>query len=130
MMLDTIADMLTRIRNASAVKKAEVLVPYSKINFNIAKILEKEKYVGKAEVSEEGLKQIKINLIYDASRKPAIQNIKRVSRIGQRIYVGKDAIPSVLNGYGIAIISTSKGVLSNKEAKKTGIGGEVLCEVY
>lgn len=129
-MLDTIADMLTRIRNASAVKKTEVLVPYSKINFNIARILQKEKYVGKSEILEDGVKQIKIELIYDAARKPAIQNIKRVSRIGQRIYVGKDSIPAVLNGYGLSIISTSKGLLTDREAKKSGIGGEVLCEIY
>jgi small subunit ribosomal protein S8 len=130
MMLDTIADMLTRIRNASAVKKTEVLVPYSKINFNIAQILQKEKYVGKSEILEDGVKQIKIDLIYDTARKPAIQSIKRVSRIGQRIYVGKDAIPAVLNGYGISIISTSTGLLTDRQAKKRGIGGEVLCEIY
>jgi len=130
MMLDPIADMLTRIRNASSVKKAAVLVPYSKINFNIAKILEREKYVAKVETIDEVVKQIKIELSYDASKKPNIRHIRRVSRIGQRIYVGKDSIKKVLNGYGVSIISTSKGLLTDREARKTGIGGEILCEVY
>lgn len=129
-MLDPIADMLTRIRNASSVKKAAVLVPYSKINFNIAKILEREKYVAKVETIDEVVKQIKIELSYDASKKPNIRHIRRVSRIGQRIYVGKDSIKKVLNGYGVSIISTSKGLLTDREARKTGIGGEILCEVY
>ncbi|MBU1131659.1 30S ribosomal protein S8 [Patescibacteria group bacterium] len=130
MMQDSIADMLTRIRNASMVKKADVLVPYSKINLNIAKILEKEKYLQKVEIIEDGFNGIKIALRYDAARKPVITSIQKVSKVGSRVYVGKDGIPTILNGYGIAVISTSKGIMTNKEARKIGVGGEVICEIY
>jgi small subunit ribosomal protein S8 len=137
-MTDPIADMLTRIRNALAVGKDEVVLPMSKIKFNIAKLLEREGWIVKAEVIKGGLQtkrgsrfdQLRIVLKYDKAGKPAIRALKRVSKPGLRVYVTKDKIPYVLQGYGIAIISTSQGLLTNKEAKKRGIGGEVLCEIW
>ncbi len=137
-MTDPIADMLTRIRNALAVGKPEVVLPMSKIKLNIAKLLEKEGWIQKAEVIKGGLQtkrgsrfdQLRIILKYDDQGQPAIRALKRISKPGLRIYVGKDEIPRVLNGYGIAIISTSQGLLTNKEAKQRGLGGEVLCEIW
>ena len=128
-MTDPIADMLTRIRNASMVKKAEVLIPYSKFKYAVAKILEKEKYVEAVEKTDLEFKYIKIKLKYE-DNKPAIGKSRRVSRVGQRIYVKKVDLPRVLNNYGLAIVSTSKGIMTNREAKHLGLGGEVICEVY
>ena len=128
-MTDPIADMLTRVRNAAMVRKAEVLVPYSRIKFAIAKILEKENYIIKAEGVEEKFPMIKIALKYDG-KKSAITKLSRASKVGRRQYVRKVDMPRVLNGYGLAIVSTSKGVMTNKEAKHVGIGGEVICEIY
>ena len=128
-MTDPIADMLTRIRNASMVRKSEVLVPFSKIKFEIAKVLEKEKYVGKVELDEQGFKSLRISLKYE-NKEPLIKTINRVSTVGRRMYVSKDKIKPVLNGYGVAILSTSKGVMADHTAKKIGVGGEILCEVY
>lgn len=130
---DPIADMLTRIRNASAVKKAEVVLPYSKLKDGIAKILKSEGFVESVEVipAEKGIsfQQLKLKLKYHRTGFPMIQHIKRVSKPGQRIYAPKDELPIVLNNLGVAIISTSKGLMTNKQAKKQGLGGEVLCEV-
>jgi len=129
-MTDPIADMLTRIRNAAAVKKPELVLPFSKIKFNVAKILEQEKYVSKVEEIKDGkFKEIRIVLDYKADHS-IIKHIKRISKPGQRIYVSGKETPLVLNGYGIAIISTSKGVMTNKEAKKQNIGGELMCEIW
>jgi small subunit ribosomal protein S8 len=128
-MTDPIADMLTRIRNASMVRKSEVLVPFSKIKFEIAKVLEKEKYIGKVELDEQGFKSLKISLKYE-NKKSVINTINRVSKVGRRMYVAKDKIRPVLNGYGVAILSTSKGVMADHTAQKIGVGGEILCEVY
>ncbi|MFA5175079.1 MAG: 30S ribosomal protein S8 [Patescibacteria group bacterium] len=129
MMTDPVADMLTRIRNASLVHKKEAVVPYSKLKMNIAKILEREGFLDKAEEITEGLLSILLKLKY-VNGVPAIQHIERISKPGHRRYVSKDEIKSVLNGFGISIISTSKGILTNKEAKKNNIGGELICEVY
>lgn len=137
-MTDPIADMLTRIRNASAVKKAEVVLPMSKIKHEVAKILKKEGWIYDAEVikatgkknGESAFDQLKIVLKYKKSGRSVITRIKRVSKPGLRIYVKKDNLPKVLNNLGIAIISTPKGLLTNKEAKKEGVGGEVICEIY
>ncbi len=132
---DPIADMLTRIRNAQAVKKETVILPYSKLKFNIAKILETEKWLGKVEKIEPALNkntkfnQLKIKLLYN-NNLPRIDKLNRVSKPGCRIYVSKDNLPIVLNNYGISIISTSKGLMTNKQAKKENLGGEVICEVY
>ncbi len=128
-MTDPIADMLTRIRNASMAKKAEVLVPYSKIKLAIAKILEKERYINNATTVEDNFKFIKIKLKYQ-DKKSAISSICRVSKAGRKMYAGKGNLPRVLNDFGIAIVTTSKGVMTNKEARRAGLGGEIICEVY
>jgi small subunit ribosomal protein S8 len=129
-MTDPIADMLTRIRNAVAVKKPEVVLPFSKLKFNVAKILEAENYVGKVEKITNGkFDELKIELRYN-ERGPAIRHIKRISKPGQRIYSAGKELPYVLNGYGLAIISTSKGIMTNKEAKRQNIGGELMCEIW
>jgi len=131
MITDPIADMLTRIRNAQLVKKSEVLIPWSKLKFEIAKILKHEDYVAEIEKVEEAkFPQIKITLKYNEHNQGAITNIKRVSKPGKRVYVSKNKLPRVLNNLGIVIISTSAGLMTNKEAKREGLGGEVLCEIW
>lgn len=136
-MTDPIADMFTRIRNASAVKKSETLMPMSKLKYEIAKILEREGWIKGVEVIAGGLNarrssfdELKISLKYQKNGKSHISVISRVSRPGLRIYVDKDNIPTVLNNFGIAIISTSKGLMTNKEARAQKIGGEVIGEIY
>ena len=136
-MMDPIADMFTRIRNASAVKKPEIVLPLSKLKYEIAKILEVGGWIKKATIVPGGLDgrhssfdELRIELKYRKNGKPQIEAINRVSRPGLRIYVSKEEIPTVLNNYGVAIISTSKGLMTNKEAKKQKIGGEVLGEIY
>jgi len=129
-MTDPIADMLTRIRNAVAVKKAEVLIPFSKVKFNIAKVLEKENYVGSVEkVDQDRSPQIKVVLKYDAGQ-PAITHLKRISKPGQKIYINNQEIKKVLNGYGLSIISTSRGILTDQEARQQKLGGELMCEIW
>ncbi len=131
MITDPIADMLTRIRNAQAVKKDEVLIPFSNLKFEIAKILKHENYIEDLEKIEEAkFPQIKIILKYDDNSQPAIKNIQKVSRPGQRVYVNKNKLPKVLNNLGIAIISTSQGLMTNKEARRKSVGGEILCEIW
>lgn len=134
-MTDPIADMLTRIRNALAVRKPEVVLPYSKIKIAIAEILYQYNYIKKAEKIAAGVAgnkfdEIKISLKYLGGKEPAIRNLKRISKPGRRIYATKDELPVVLNNLGIAIISTSQGLMTNKEAKKKSLGGEVVCEIY
>ena len=137
-MTDPIADMLTRIRNASAVQKSELVLPMSKIKFELAKILKKEGWIQETSVrkfltekkEESSFNEIKIVLRYKKSGKSAITNLKRISKPGLRIYVDKDNLPKVLNNLGIAILSTPQGLMTNKEARKKGLGGEVLCEIY
>ena len=140
-MADSIADMITRIRNASAVGKNEVVLPMSKVKFEVAKILEKEGWVGKVEVikgnfskdsKDEGyaFDQLRVVLKYKKSGRSAISCLRRISKPGLRVYVKKDRLPRVLNNLGIAVISTPQGIMTNKEARKKGIGGEVLCEIY
>lgn len=129
-MTDPIADMLTRIRNAVAVKKPEVVLPYSNLKFNVAKILESENYIGKvAKVKNGKFDELSIELKY-SNRGPAIRHIKKISKPGQRIYVSGKELPHVLNGYGVAILSTSKGIMTNKEARRQNIGGELMCEIW
>ena len=136
-MTDPIADMFTRIRNASAVKKSDTSMPMSKLKYEIAKILEREGWIKGVEVIAGGLNarrssfdELKISLKYQKNGKSHISVISRVSRPGLRIYVDKDNIPIVLNNFGIAIISTSKGLMTNKEARVQKIGGEVIGEIY
>ena len=134
-MTDPIADMLTRIRNAMAVKKPEVVLPFSKVKLSIAEILKKTGYVSSVAKIEKGAEgntheQLRIVLKYVGGKESAISNLKRISKPGLRIYAGKGELPIVLNNLGIAIISTPQGMMTNKEAKKHNLGGEVICEIY
>lgn len=128
-MSDPIADMLTRIRNAQGVQKTTVAMPSSKVKVAIANVLKDEGYIEDYAVSEaEGKSELKIGLKYYAGR-PVIERLERVSRPGLRIYKRKDEIPSVMNGLGVAIVSTPKGVMTDRKARATGVGGEVICYV-
>ena len=128
-MSDPIADMLTRIRNAQATEKVSVVIPASKVKQAIAQVLKDEGYIEDFAVRKnDGKATIEIGLKYYAG-KPVIEKIERVSRPGLRIYKGRDDIPRVMNGLGVAIVSTSKGVMTDRRARETGIGGEVLCVV-
>ena len=130
---DPIADMLTRIRNANMVSLTEVDMPSSKLKVELAKLLKSEGYVEDyAVVEKEGsaFKTIKITLKYDEKSKPVISNLKRVSRPGLRNYCKAKNLPQVLGGMGIAIISTSKGLLTDRKARKENVGGEILCYVW
>lgn len=141
---DPISDLLTRIRNAQAVGKGEVVLPYSKLKASVADLLVKEGWlagVEKVPGAKFNKKQIrsqnfnrkfeylKVTIKYENSQ-PKIKQIKRVSKPGRRVYVGKGELPYVLSNYGIAVISTSKGLMTNKQARKQGIGGEIVCELY
>ena len=128
-MSDPIADMLTRIRNAQATEKVSVLMPSSKVKLAIAQVLKDEGYIEDFAAREiEGKTTLEIALKYYAG-KPVIEKIERISRPGLRIYKGRDDIPRVLNGLGVAIVSTSRGVMTDRRARETGVGGEVLCIV-
>ena len=128
-MSDPIADMLTRIRNAQSAEKTEVVMPSSKLKVAIAGVLKDEGYVDGFAVREDaGKAQLSIALKYYAGR-PVIDRIDRVSRPGLRIYKGKEDIPTVMNGLGVAILSTSRGVMTDRKARASGVGGEVLCVV-
>ena len=137
-MTDPISDMLTRIRNASVIGKDEVVLPMSKIKLSIAKILERDGWVGKVEIikneseknKNSAFDDIKIVLKYRDGKKSVISSVKRISKPGLKIYVNKDELPKVLNNLGMAIISTSQGLMTNKEARKNKVGGEVICEIY
>jgi small subunit ribosomal protein S8 len=128
-MSDPIADMLTRIRNAQATEKVSVMVPASKVKQAIAQVLKDEGYIEDFAVRDaEGKPFIEIGLKYYAG-KPVIEKLERISRPGLRIYKRRDDIPRVMNGLGVAIVSTSKGVMTDRRARETGLGGEVLCIV-
>lgn len=129
---DTISDMLTRIRNACAVNHPTVNIPSTRITRNISEVLKSEGFIGNVEETGEGIKKnLIISLKYKGrTRKPIIQTIKRVSKPGLRVYSNRKDLPRVLGGIGIAIISTSKGIMTDREARKQGVGGEVLCYVW
>jgi len=139
-MFDPIADMLTKIRNALATRKREVVFPYSEVKFGIAKILEKEGYLSRVKVFDPNLlpqrkvgqrfKKIKLILKYDEEKKPRIKGLRQISKPGRHIYTKKEKLPRVLDGLGMAIISTSQGLLTDREARKRGLGGEVICEIW
>ena len=131
-MSDPIADFLTRIRNGLAAKKRWIDVPSSALKKRISLVLKEEKYINDFFfIKSDGNKEtIRIFLKYDYNGDPVIENIKRVSKPGLRVYVGAGEAPRVLDGLGVSIISTSKGVLSNKKANQLGVGGELLCEVF
>ena len=128
-MSDPIADMLTRIRNAQMVEKSVVSMPASKLKTAIAQVLKDEGYIDGFQVkTEDGKSQLEIALTYYAGR-PVIERIERVSKPGLRIYRGRDALPQVMNGLGVAIVTTPKGVMTDRKARAVGVGGEVLCYV-
>ena len=130
-MTDPIADMLTRIRNAIAANHTRVDVPGSKLKLEVARILKEEGYINNFVNKGEGVKyMIRIFLRYDAKGTSSITHLSRVSRPGRRVYVGSTEIPRVLGGYGVNIVSTSRGLMSGKKARKENVGGEVLAEIY
>ncbi|MEP6535317.1 MAG: 30S ribosomal protein S8 [Bryobacteraceae bacterium] len=128
---DPIADMLTRVRNALIARHQKVDVPASKLKAEIARILREEGYIVNFKLAEEGAqKTIKIYLKYTATNQPAMTHIERLSRPGCRVYVSSNDIPRVLGGLGINILTTPKGVMTGRAARKEGVGGELLCQVY
>ncbi len=129
MFTDPISDMLTRIRNAAATRKSEVVMPYSKLKHNLANILHKEGYVAEVKVREGALKELEVKLKYDGAQS-VLSDLKRVSKPGQRIYVPMDRIPRANGGLGITILSTSKGLMTDREARKQKFGGEVICQIW
>ncbi len=130
-MTDPIADMLTRIRNAQAVNKTTVVLPYSKAKHKLAELINAEGYIEYVKKQEDAGKPVlELGLKYDTQGKAVIHTIKRVSTPGRRVYAQKKELPYILNNLGIAIISTSRGLMTNKKARKENIGGEVICEIY
>jgi small subunit ribosomal protein S8 len=128
---DPIADMLTRVRNALSARHPKVDVPASKVKTEIARILKEEGYIANYKVAEEGVKKvIKIYLKYGSDNLPVISGIERVSRPGCRNYAGKNEIPQVQGGLGISILTTARGVMTGRTARKDSVGGEVMCRVW
>ena len=128
---DTIADMLTRIRNANSMGYTDVTVPASKLKVELARILKEEGFIKDYKVvSEDVHKTIELTLKYGSKKEKVITGLKRISKPGLRVYVKSDEVPKVLNGLGIAIISTSKGIMTDKEARKQNLGGEVLAYIW
>jgi small subunit ribosomal protein S8 len=127
---DPIADMLARLRNAALARHERTEMPSSKMRVSIAKLLKEEGYVDDVRESEGPKKTLTIVLRYSRDRHSAIDGTRRVSRPGRRVYVRSDQIPRVRNGYGIAVLSTSSGIMSDRQARKNGVGGELLCEVW
>lgn len=131
MMTDPIADMLSRVRNALKIKKIHVDIPASRIKAQIARILREGGYISNVKYIDDGLQgKIRIYLRYTESNESVIEGLKRVSKPSRRVYVNRGTIPRVMGGYGTAIISTSKGVISDKECRNLGVGGEVLCHIW
>ncbi len=128
---DPIADMLTRIRNAIVARHKEVEVPASKMKLAITRILKDEGFIEQYKLIKDGKQGIiKITLKYGENKESVISSLKRISKPGRRVYVNKKQLPRVLNGLGIAILSTSKGVITDKEARKIGVGGEWICSIW
>jgi len=131
MMTDPIADMLTRIRNALKARKEEVDIPSSNLKKRIAEVLKEEGFIKGFRVIPDGKQGIlRVFLKYDEQGSPVISGLQRVSKPGQRVYVGKEEIPRVMGGLGVAILTTSRGVMTDREARKVGVGGEVICYVW
>jgi len=131
MMMDRIADMLTRIRNAQMAGIEKIEMPASKVLLSMAELLKDEGYLGAVKAyNHKGHRFLRVTLRYDDEAKPIIREIKRISKSGRRVYVGADELPRVKNGYGVAIISTSQGIMTDKKARSAQVGGEVLCTVF
>jgi small subunit ribosomal protein S8 len=129
-MTDPVSDLLTRIRNASAAKHDSVDIPSSRLKLEIVRILKEEGYISNFILNQDGRQgMIRVQLRYVTGKAPVITTLERISRPGCRVYTGKDEIPSILGGLGICILSTSRGVLTGKQAKEKGLGGELLCSV-
>jgi len=128
---DPIGDMLTRIRNGLIARHGEVRIPHSRLKTRIAEILVREGYVEDVDIVPAGVNsEIKVKLKYMADRNPVIHGLKRVSRPGLRVYAGRDEIPRVQGGLGVVILSTSRGLMTDREARRARVGGELLCEVW
>jgi small subunit ribosomal protein S8 len=128
---DPVADMLTRIRNAASTRHQKVDIPASKLKLEIARILKEEGYIANYKATEEeGHKILRVYLKYGANNEAAISNVERVSRPGCRVYVRRSEIPRVLGGMGINILTTPRGVMTGRQARKEGVGGEVLCQIW
>jgi small subunit ribosomal protein S8 len=131
MMTDPIADMLTRIRNGAGARKASIDVPWSRHKEAVARVLVEEGYLAEAGlIEEQPFPVLRIGLRYDQGRHPVITGIRRISRPSLRIYVGHREIPAVRRGLGVSILSTPKGILADREARRQGVGGEVICQVW
>jgi small subunit ribosomal protein S8 len=130
MYTDPISDMLTRIRNALAARKSELVMPYSKFKHNLAIVLLSEGFISGVNELPGRVKMLQINLKYDNGGSPVITGIKRVSTPGQRIYLPVTKIPRTNGGYGVTVVSTSRGLLTDKQARKDKVGGEVVCQVW
>lgn len=130
-MTDPIADMLTRIRNAQAVSKARVEMPYSKVKHNLATILKEEGYLEDVRKTEDANKPVLVVMLkYNSEGVSVIRSVQRISKPGRRVYARNTELPYILNNIGIAVISTSHGLMTNKKARKEKLGGEVICEIY
>ena len=128
---DSIADMLTRIRNANIAGHDQVVVPASKLHFELVKIFKAEGFIQKYDMIDDKRQSlIRLNLKYGPGKEPVISGLSRVSKPGRRVYVGQDQVPKVMGGMGIGILSTSQGIMTDSEARRRGIGGEVLCQVW
>ncbi|MFW0862507.1 MAG: 30S ribosomal protein S8 [Candidatus Komeilibacteria bacterium] len=127
---DPIADMLARLRNAQAVKKDEVLIPWSKLKYGILKVFVKENYIKDVRVEEQNGFKVLIATLGYVQGQPAFKHIRRMSKPSRRIYVKGNSIPYILNGLGMAVISTSKGLKTDNEARRAKIGGELICEIW
>jgi small subunit ribosomal protein S8 len=131
MVNDPIADMLARLRNAAEIKHPQVLMPASKLRVAVAKILKDEGYIEKLEITKDKPQaQLRMWLRYDHQKKPLLSGVRRVSKPGRRVYAGKTDIPWVRHGLGVAIVSTTRGVMTGTRAKRMGLGGEILCYVW
>jgi small subunit ribosomal protein S8 len=127
---DPIADMLTRIRNASMARKTELVLPFSKFKANLAKLLLREGFLNDSREISGCFKMLQISLKYDSTGEPVISGIKRISKPGQRIYLPASKIPRTNSGFGVTVVSTSKGLMTDKEVRKEKIGGEVICQIW
>jgi|SRR5687767_971872 small subunit ribosomal protein S8 len=130
MLTDPIADMFTRIRNGGAARKAAVDVPWSRHKEAIARALQIEGYLAEVSIQEEGHPKLRLGLRYDGRRRPVIQGLERVSRPSLRVYVGATEIPAIRGGLGVNVLSTSRGIMVDREARKQGVGGEIICKVW
>jgi len=131
MMMDRIADMLTRIRNAQTARIEKIEMPAGKTLLSLAELLKDEGYIGAVKAyNHKGHRFLRLTLRYDDEGQPVIQEITRISKSGRRVYAGADDLPRVKNGYGVAVVSTSRGIMTDKQARAANIGGEVLCTVF